>query len=69
MIIFNKRSHLKKEIVDVIEAKDTPQTIYYKQSVTSPKYKVTIEMIDEDYIIDDLGKKWIRAKEEEETEE
>jgi hypothetical protein len=43
---------------------DEPVEIYFQDGVISPKYKITIEMIEDDYFIDAKGRKWLRAKDE-----
>lgn len=38
-----------------------PYTIYFKESISSSKFKFTIEKIEEEYFIDDKGQKWMKA--------
>jgi hypothetical protein len=62
-------AELKKQIGYAIKNypdDELPKEFLFKENVTAPKYKITVEVIDEDFIIDDLGRKWIKAKEDEE---
>jgi len=61
-IQIKKMSHLKKEIKKIIEDEKTtyPQEIFYHEGFEHTKYKITIEVIAQDYFIDSKGVKWIR---------
>lgn len=42
-----------------------PFTVYFKESMTSSKFKFTIEKEKEEFFIDVNGQKWIKAPEDE----
>lgn len=41
-----------------------PQVITFTRGLEHPKFKITIEEIDEDFFVDSKGVKWVKAKEE-----
>jgi len=64
----NKLAELKRKIghflkEDAIEG--FPQSITFCRGIEYPKYKITIEEIEEDFFIDSKGTKWIKSKNEE----
>ncbi len=70
--VFDRMHALKRKIQQIIEyhpeSTDEPHSIYYKQDIVSPKYKVTITLIEEDFLIDSKGRKWIKAPQHGEEE-
>lgn len=63
--IYSKKPALKRKIVEFIESKGSVSKtcMFYKESAFAPKYKITLEIVDEDFIIDDQGRKWIKCEE------
>lgn len=63
----NKLSERKKTIGQLINdtsSKDFPKSITFNRGIEYPKYKITIEEIEDDFFIDAKGNKWIRSKED-----
>lgn len=62
-----KLSELKKTIGQIINeanSKEFPRELSYSRGIEYPKFKITIEEIEEDFFIDSKGVKWIKSKEE-----
>jgi hypothetical protein len=61
----SKISELKKAVAqimsDVSNKKDFPKVITFNRGIEYPKYKVTVEEIEEDFFVDSKGTKWIKA--------
>jgi len=60
-------AELKKVIVKILHEVDDrtfPKTLIYNRSIESPKYRITIDEIEEDFFIDSKGIKWVKFKEE-----
>lgn len=65
---FDKISAFKKFLKELVENKrgdSTAVTFFFKKNFSSPKYKVTIEPVEEDFIIDSQGRKWVKANDSE----
>ena len=58
---------LKKFLGQAIEREDVdyPKTITFNRGIELPKYRITIELVEEDYFIDSKGVKWKKVIEEE----
>ena len=64
---FDKISLLKNYIADVVRtshAAELPISILFHEAVNANKYKITIEVIEQEYFIDSKGIKWKRVKED-----
>lgn len=62
--IYEKISEFKRRLSDIFtleSLKNENIEIFYKQDFISPKYKVTIEMVDDKSFVASQGRKWIRA--------
>ena len=58
-------SFLKSEITKLIRSgskKDLPKVFHLSEGIGFPKYKITVELIEEDFFFDSHGTKWIREK-------
>ncbi len=45
-----------------LSSQELPKVITYSRGIEFPKYKITIEEIEEDYFIDSKGQKWAKVK-------
>ena len=62
-----KLVELKKVIGQLISEEsggNFPKTVTFNRGIEYPKYKVTIEEIDEDYFVDSKGQKWAKVRSE-----
>ena len=60
-----KINELKSNITNCIrqESKNQfPMHFLYKDTLTAPLFKITVEIVEKDFFIDDRGIKWIREK-------
>lgn len=64
-MLLNKTVELKRIIAQIIN-EDTPekfpQVITFNRGIEYPKFKITVEEIDEDFFVDSKGVKWVKAK-------
>ena len=59
----NKKQVLNRLIRDFIEDEgELSLTLDFCEGLGKPHFKITIEMLDNDSFIDDLGHKWVREK-------
>lgn len=66
--IITKVAELKKRIGYIINDHphlDEPVTLEFHEGMEFPKYRITIEALEEDFYVDAKGKKWKRVKEDE----
>lgn len=71
-MLFTKTQDLKKVIAQLVKEEKTgkfPQVITFSRGLEYPKFKITIEEINEDFFIDSKGIKWVKAKEDKENKE
>ncbi len=65
---YKKISEFKRRLTEIITngrfEEDKCHELFFKQDDLSPKYRVTIEMVNEKFFIDSLGRKWVRAENE-----
>lgn len=62
-----KISQLKKQLnqcVNGSQDQELPILFFFLQEIGKPKYKITVEIIQEDHFVDSRGGKWMRVKEE-----
>lgn len=67
-MLLTKTIELKKVIAQLIKDEKSgkfPQVITFSRGLEYPKFKITIEEINEDFFIDSKGNKWVKAKEDE----
>lgn len=59
---FSKMNNLKNAIKDTIRnpASQLPCEFFFHEGFEKPKYKITIEAIQQDFFIDSNGVKWVR---------
>jgi hypothetical protein len=60
---------LKRLISGLVSRSDEPLSegpisFIYQYSKEDSRYKITVELLEEDFYIDSKGRKWIRAKDE-----
>ena len=63
----SKLSDLKRmigHIINEVNDRDFPKVIHFNRGIEFPKYKVTIEEIDEDFFVDSKGSKWVKVKDD-----
>lgn len=61
-IEFNRTSHAKRRLADILnDFTGEDPVFYYKENLLTPKYKVTVEVVEEDFLIDSIGRKWVKA--------
>ena len=63
---FAKISELKARITELIRQNSIngfPQTLVFNERAGLPRYKITIDAIQEDFFIDEKGTKWMKVKE------
>ncbi len=63
---YAKISDLKKrlsEVINEIDVDQLPETLIYNPGFGFAKYKITINEIQEDFMVDSKGVKWMRVKE------
>jgi hypothetical protein len=61
---FDKISKLKSRITELIRSvpnKEFPFVLTFNEMITHPRYRITIEVIEEDSFIDSEGRKWVKA--------
>ena len=60
---FNNLSELKRSLSQIMKdvSDGTKKTIIYNRGLEFPKYKLTIEEIEEDYFVDSKGEKWMKV--------
>lgn len=66
MEYFTRISRLKKRIGDCIKLQpdcNFPVDFIFQQSLDDSKYKITIQLIEEDFFFDKKGVKWVKSKE------
>lgn len=59
-----KKVELKQQMAKIFnEDSETkfPASFTFSRGIEFPKYKITIEEIDEDFFIDSKGTKWIKS--------
>lgn len=59
-----KLLELKSSIAKLINnssASDFPKTIIFSRGIDFPQFKITIEVVEEDFFIDQKGVKWVRV--------
>jgi hypothetical protein len=64
-MLVSKTVELKRIIAQIInedKSEKFPQSITFSRGIEYPKYKITIEEIDEDFFVDSKGIKWIKSK-------
>jgi hypothetical protein len=57
------KTHLSQTILTTPDF-NMPITFFYQNDYTSPKYKITVEVIEETSFLDSHGRKWVRADED-----
>lgn len=70
-MLITKTIDLRKIVAQIINDDKNgkfPQVITFSRGIEFPKYKITIEEIDEDFFVDSKGVKWIKAKDEDEVD-
>lgn len=67
---FNNLSELKKSLSQIMKdtSDGTTKTIIYNRGLDFPKYKLTIEEIEEDFFIDSRGVKWMKVNKADEDD-
>lgn len=68
----NKLSELKKtigQLINDVNSRDFPKAITFNRGIEFPKYKITIEELEEDFFIDAKGNKWVKAAKDAQDEE
>ena len=63
----NTVAELKKAIGHIINGADNtefPKEITFNRGIEFDKFKITIEVLEEDFFIDSKGKKWVKVKED-----
>ncbi len=67
-MLLTKTVELKRVIAQLLKDEKSgkfPQVITFSRGLEFPKFKITIEEINEDFFIDSKGNKWVKAKEDE----
>lgn len=63
-VIFNKISIMMRNIKrSISNGQDLPQSFFFSNGFPDPKFKITVELVEEDTIVDSKGRKWIMSKE------
>lgn len=68
-MLVNKTVELKRIMAQLIndeEGKQFPKVITFSRGIEYPKFKITIEEIDEDFFIDSKGVRWVKVKDDSE---
>jgi len=63
-----KLLELKKiigQILNDVNEHEFPKVITFNRGIEHPKYRITIEEIDEDFFVDAKGSKWMKVKDDE----
>jgi len=71
-MLLSKTVELKRVIAQIINDDKSgkfPQVITFSRGIEFPKFKITIEEIDEDFFVDSKGVKWVKAKDDDEEVE
>jgi hypothetical protein len=65
-MLISKTIELKTLLAQLLKDRSAtfPKVITFTRGINFPKYKITIEEIEEDFFIDSKGVKWIKAKAE-----
>jgi hypothetical protein len=61
----NSLADLKRVLVSCIrteEDNEFPKSITYSKGIEHPKYRITIEEIEDDFFVDSKGVKWIKVQ-------
>ena len=64
-MLITKTIELRKVVAQIInddKSENFPKIITFSRGIEFPKFKITIEEIDEDFFIDSKGIKWVKAK-------
>jgi hypothetical protein len=62
-----KISELKRSVGRLIHEtpdRELPQILIYKEGLEFSKYKITIEVVQEDYFVDGKGQKWKKVNDD-----
>lgn len=72
-MLLSKTVELKRVIAQIINDDDKsgkfPKVITFSRGIEYPKFKITIEEIDEDFFVDSKGVKWVKAKDDDDEED
>lgn len=63
----SKLSELKRtmgQMVHDLNEGNFPKTINFSRGIEFPKFKITVELVEEDYFVDSKGQKWAKIREE-----
>lgn len=61
----SKLADLKRligHIINDVSEREFPQYITFNRGIEFPKYRITIEELEEDFFIDTKGSKWVKVK-------
>lgn len=57
------KSHIFQDLGYVLDGKETcPRIFHYCAGFPNPKFRITVEPVDEDFVIDSNGTKWVKDK-------
>lgn len=65
----SKLAEVKRELGNILnDSKKTkfPSEITFSRGIEYPKFKITIEEIEEDFFVDSKGQRWAKVKDEDE---
>ncbi len=69
---FKRLPPIKNKISAAIKfgkiTKNSPLELFFQDEIYNPKFKITIELIQENSFVDSEGNKWVRVTEDEEQE-
>ncbi len=61
--ILNGKGRLRQRISFCVDGgRVYPETFYYCEGFPKPKFKITVELIEDDFVIDKNGTRWIKDK-------
>lgn len=64
----NKLSNLNRAIKDAIFDEEN-KTFYLNEGMEKPTFKITIEPIEKEHFIDKNGTKWVKCKDDSDSED
>lgn len=64
----SKLAELKRTLGQILNESsngDFPKEITFSRGIEFPKYKITVEEIEEDFFVDKKGTRWVKDKKDE----
>ena len=53
-----------KQLINDSQDEEYPKEVTYNRGIEYPKYRITIDEIEEDFFVDSKGQRWAKVKDE-----